>query len=363
MQDAHLVVRSTFVGVSPAIRAIHDLIAKIAPTMATVLIAGESGTGKEVVARLLHRLSPRAARPFVVVNCPALPVNLQEAELFGVERRVATEVDSRTGLLETADGGTVLLDEVGDLEQSAQAKILRFVQDKTIERVGGRKTVNLDVRLLAATNHDLHHLIREEKFRLDLYHRLNTFTITIPPLRDRPEDVAPLVKFFLAVTGTPHLTMSAEALAVLEGHEFPGNVRELERIVQRAQIVADGPVIGPADFPDFEAPKQAATATTGDTSASLAHTLHDRVVARGESFWTVLHRPYLDRSLQAGAVRGFIARAYGEAAGSYRRMARLFGIEDFGEYKKLTAFLRNHGLGPGTGTGPGGRAADEGALD
>jgi DNA-binding NtrC family response regulator len=314
-------------------------------------VPAASGTGKEVVARLIHRLSPRAGHPFVVVNCPALPANLQEAELFGVERRVATEVDSRTGLLEAAEGGTVLLDEIGDLEHSAQAKILRFTQDKTVERVGGRKVLELDLRILAATNHDLHRLIAEEKFRADLYHRLNTFTITIPPLRERREDIVPLVAHFLARSQAPHLTVSAEALDILVRHEFPGNVRELERIVERATIMAEGPVIGPADLPALDAAHESSPAQGGDTSESLADELYDRVVRRGQSFWTAVHRPYMDRSLQAGAVRGLIRRARDEAGGSYRNMARLFGIETFQGYKKLTAFLRNHGLLPRQGRG------------
>ena len=346
LETAPLSASSVFVGTSPAIRSIRETIRKVAPSDATVLITGENGTGKEVVARLMHRLSTRAARPFVVVNCPALPPNLQEAELFGVERRVATDVDSRTGILETADGGAVLLDEIGDLDCSAQAKILRFVQDKTVERVGGRRIIKLDVRILAATNHDLHRLIDEDRFRLDLYHRLNTFTIAIPPLRERREDIAPLLAHFLARGPAPHLTVSSEALDMLMGYGYPGNVRELERIVQRAQIMADGPAIQPADLPVFGSPIDVCGVNGTETSMTLAADLYDRVVRRHESFWIAVHRPFLDRSLQIGAVRGLIAKGYGDAQGSYRRMGRLFGIESFQEYKRLTAFLRNQDLLP-----------------
>src|SRR6185436_5175847 len=165
------------------------MIDRVARSNVTVLISGESGTGKEIVARLVHYRSPRSRRPFVVVNCPALPGSLIEYELFGVARGVATGVEARAGLLELANGGTLLLDEVGDLELVAQAKLLRFIQDKKVERIGGRKVIPLDVRILAATNHDLAAFVESGKFRVDLYHRLNTVTLHTPALRERPEDI------------------------------------------------------------------------------------------------------------------------------------------------------------------------------
>lgn len=332
------------VGNSPPMVALRAMIDKVAPSNVTLLINGESGTGKEIVAQLVHHRSARAARPFVVVNCPALPGSLVEYELFGVGKRVATGVDARPGLLEAANGGTLLLDEIGDLESSAQAKLLRFIQDKKVERIGGRKVMELDVRILAATNHDLEAAIEKGTFRMDLYHRLNTVTLHTPPLRDRREDIPALVNHFLSRAGERSMAMSPEALQALMGYHFPGNVRELERIVERARLLADGPKIEPRDLPDLRKAETGASGVEAQSAVEAAGKLYERVVEAGESFWDVVHAPFLHRRLSKDAVHKLIEQCYVEAHGSNRQMARLFHLNDLKQYKRLTAFLRNHDL-------------------
>jgi DNA-binding NtrC family response regulator len=330
------------VGESEAIREVLDTIARVAPTDATVLITGENGTGKELAARLVHGGSPRRGGPFVVVNCPALPGTLLEAELFGVEKGVATGVEARTGRLELAQGGTLLLDEVGDMDPAAQAKILRFLEEKAVERVGGRERIELDVRVLASTNHDLNADIEKGAFRRDLYHRLNTVTIHLPSLRDRRDDIPLLVDHFVAAFPGAARTLEAAALDLLAEYDFPGNVRELEHIVERALILARGEVIGPDDLPDE------VRTTGGNESAAETAPLHAadallvRILEGGESFWDVVQKPYLRREVSRETARRLVASAYEQAGGSYKEMARLLGVAD--EYRRLLNFLHFHDL-------------------
>jgi len=329
------------VGRSRAVQEMLATVERVAPTMATVLITGENGTGKELIARLIHSRSTRGSQPFVVVNCPALPGTLLEAELFGVEKGVATGVDPRVGRLELAGGGTLLLDEIGDLGLEAQAKILRFLQEKTVDRVGGREAVPVDVRLLAATNHDLEADIAAGTFRRDLYHRLNTIHLHLPPLRRHRDDIELLVELFFSRAGRPDLRLDPEALQALTRHDFPGNIRELENLVEGVAILADGPVIGLADLPE---PFREATAA-GDGAAGLEGdpgALYERIVWQGESFWGVIQEPYLKRALSREQARAFVAYALEESGGTFKDLARLFRIED--SYKKFVNFLRNHDL-------------------
>ncbi|HTH64377.1 MAG TPA: sigma-54 dependent transcriptional regulator [Gemmatimonadales bacterium] len=230
------------VGGSSAMDELRALIARIAPTDARVLITGESGTGKELVASSIHRQSGRAGRPFVTVNSAAIPRDLVESELFGHEKGAFTgAAERRLGRFELADGGTLFLDEVGDLGQEAQAKLLRALETGVIERVGGEKPITVNVRVIAATNKDLTRATREGKFREDLLFRLNVLPVQIPPLRERAEDVAPLVRHFLARQaarlGRP-LTMDTGALQLLTSYQWPGNVRELANLVERLAILA-----------------------------------------------------------------------------------------------------------------------------
>ncbi len=230
------------VGKSPQIKEAFLLLEKVAPTPATVFLSGESGTGKEIFARALHFLSPRKDGPFVAINCAAIPENLQESELFGHEKGAFTGADlSKPGRFELADKGTLFLDEVGDLSLPTQAKLLRVLQEGSLERVGGTKSIRVEVRFVAATNQDLVKATKEKRFREDLYFRLHVFPIALPPLRDRREDIPLLVERFLNRFATEMKKsiggIREEALSLLQGYDWPGNVRELQNCMERAVIL------------------------------------------------------------------------------------------------------------------------------
>jgi two-component system NtrC family response regulator len=234
----------SMLGTSPNMLEVFSAIRKVAPTKASVLIRGESGTGKELVARAIHRLSGRGECPFVVINCGAIPEHLLESELFGHEKGAFTGAHiQRTGRVEAANGGTLFLDEIGELPLALQVKLLRFLQEHRIERVGGRAEIRVDARFLAATNTDLKHAISEGRFREDLYFRIAVVNIEVPPLRERGEDVLLMANSFLqkyAAENNKKITgLTAEALRVLEMHTWPGNVRELENRINRAVIMAE----------------------------------------------------------------------------------------------------------------------------
>jgi DNA-binding NtrC family response regulator len=238
------------IGRSPAMRALRDRIERVAATDFTVLIEGESGSGKELVAHQIHDLSRRCRGPFVAVNCAALVETLLEAELFGIEDRTATGVRGRRGKFELATGGTLFLDEVADLSMSAQAKLLRAIQDLTIERVGGRGSHRVDIRLVVATNKRLRELVDRGAFREDLFYRLSGVDVGVPPLRSRRDDVADLARYFLERHHSVRpLTISPVALDAMTAYDWPGNVRELERMVEAALTMAPGPVVELDDLP------------------------------------------------------------------------------------------------------------------
>ncbi len=241
------------VGASEALRAVLELAHRVAASDATVLVLGESGTGKEVVAREIHRASPRLHQPFIAVNCSAIPETLLESELFGHEKGSFTgAVRQKKGRFELAEGGTIFLDEIGDMSPALQAKLLRFLQDHRLQRVGGSVDVTVDARVIAATNRDMERDVAEGRFREDLFFRLNVVTITVPPLRERPEDVPLLVEHFLklhAPEGTKPKKVSPRAMRLLMGHPWPGNVRELENAIQRAVVLSRGETIFPEHLP------------------------------------------------------------------------------------------------------------------
>jgi two-component system NtrC family response regulator len=229
------------------------LIERLAPTDATVLLLGESGTGKERLARALHMLSPRANKPMVAINCAAIPENLLESELFGYERGAFTGAVKRTiGKIEGADGGTLFLDEIGDMPMPLQAKMLRFLQERVIERVGGREVISVDVRIVAATHRDLEAAIAQGTMRQDLFYRIGEVSVRIPPLRERESDAVLIANYLLRRAarrnGRTSLKFSPEAVAAMERHSWPGNVRELENRINAASIMTEGHVVGSADL-------------------------------------------------------------------------------------------------------------------
>jgi len=252
------------IGNSPKLQAVIDRVKLVAPSRATILIEGESGTGKELIAQAIHQVSPRARAPFIAVHCAALSENLLESELFGHERGSFTGANERRiGRFESADHGTLFLDEIGEISTSTQVKLLRFLETKSIERVGGSKPIDLDVRLVAATNRTLEQLVRDGKFREDLFFRLNVVRITMPPLRERPEDVpllmAHYIRLFSEENGVPPLTLEAGALRTLQAYAWPGNIRELRNFCENAVVLRRG---GSLSEYDLDA-KYRGTAETG----------------------------------------------------------------------------------------------------
>jgi transcriptional regulator with GAF, ATPase, and Fis domain len=248
------------VGSSKAMQRVFELVATVAPTGSTVLLTGESGTGKEVVAKAIHYNSPRRKGPFIAVDCGTIPDSLIESELFGHTKGAFTgAVTTEKGLLDLAAGGTVFFDEIGELPPSTQAKLLRVIQEKEFRPVGGRGTVKVDVRVIAATNRDLDEMVKDGAFREDLYYRLNVFPIRVPPLRERKEDIPALTYHFLKKyseeTGKDVTHISLESIKRLTAYDWPGNVRELENIIHRAVILTKGKTLRPRDItlPESEA--------------------------------------------------------------------------------------------------------------
>jgi DNA-binding NtrC family response regulator len=239
------------IGRSPAMAQVFELVKKAARSEANILVLGESGTGKELIARAIHANSPRAAHAFVPIDCAALPENLLESELFGHEKGAFTgAVRTKPGLMELADGGTLFLDEIGELPVGLQSKLLRALQERQIRRVGGTALVDVDVRVVSATNRDIRDAILREHFREELYYRINVIEIRLPPLRERAGDIALLVHAFLRRYGQGRVhACDADAMAALEAYRWPGNVRELQNVVERACALADGDAITRADLP------------------------------------------------------------------------------------------------------------------
>ena len=268
--------RSRLVGDSPAIKQIYALVEKVASTPSTVLITGESGTGKELVAKALHEQSSRAERPFIKINCAAIPKTLMESELFGYEKGAFTgAVGSKPGRFELAHEGTLFLDEIGEIPVETQVKLLRVLQEREFERVGGIKTIKVDVRLITATNRDLEREIKAGSFREDLFYRLNVVPIHIPPLRERREDIPVLVRHFVAKFNERLerriVDVDDAAMQRLLAYHWPGNIRELENVLERTIVLADGPVIRASDLPT-ELGQSAAAASAAQASAAAAVT-------------------------------------------------------------------------------------------
>ncbi|HWQ90881.1 MAG TPA: sigma-54 dependent transcriptional regulator [Clostridia bacterium] len=278
--------RTAIVGNSRAMQIIYKEIGRVAATPVTVLIRGATGTGKELIARAIYQHSDRAAGPFIAVNCAAIPETLLESELFGHERGAFTGADARRlGRFEQANGGTLFLDEIGDMNLSLQAKLLRVLQEKTIQRIGGREPVPVDVRIIAATHRDLETAIQEQQFRQDLFYRLRVVTVTIPPLDERKEDIPEMVKYFLrrysSESGVTSPSIQPEAISFLQEQTWPGNVRELENTVRQALLLAKEYTINVAHIREVLAKSRQPISSVGQTHSTYISELLDRV-ERGE---------------------------------------------------------------------------------
>ncbi|MEN9728366.1 MAG: PEP-CTERM-box response regulator transcription factor [Pseudomonadota bacterium] len=274
------------IAASPQMLEVCRRVERIAPTQATVMLLGESGTGKELLARATHELSPRKDKRFVAINCAAIPENLLESELFGYERGAFTGAVKQTkGRIEHADGGTLFLDEMGDLPLSLQAKLLRFLQERTIERLGGRDEIPVDVRIVCATHKNLKALIAEQQFREDLYYRISEVSVQIPPLRERPGDAILIARVILnkqrEIQKSSVRDFSPGALTAIDLHEWPGNVRELENRVKRAVIMAESPMIEPYDL-ELETPTTIGFKTLREIrEAAEAHAIQHALAVTG----------------------------------------------------------------------------------
>ena len=300
-----------FVGQTPTVSELHRLIQRVATTESTVLIRGESGVGKELVARAVHRQSRRSRQPFVVVDCASLHENLLQSELFGHEKGAYTgAVRLKHGLFEVADRGTIFLDEIGEVTPPLQVKLLRVLETGVFRRVGGTADVKVDVRVIAATNRPLETMLQDQSFREDLYYRLNVFSISIPPLRDRKEDIPLLVAHFIrnsSIVSKRAVEVSQDAMGVLQRYRWPGNARELENVIERALILCDGGTILPEHLP-------------------IGVRLPVSMAQDGGS---------RDRPTLAEAERRYIRQVLEECSGHRQKASRILGISERNLYRKL----------------------------
>ncbi len=323
---AEATVEHGMVGESAAVKRVYQFIARVAPADTTVLVRGESGTGKELAARALHRNSPRGVRAFVAINCAALTETLLESELFGHERGAFTgAVAQKKGKLEVADGGTLFLDEVGEMPATLQAKLLRVLQEREFERVGGTRSIRVDVRVVAATNRDLEEAVRRGEFRQDLYYRLNVVSFEMPPLRERREDIPLLASYFVSkyaakfkrrVTG-----LSTEARECLTSYDWPGNIRELENAVERAVVLGSTDRVLPEDLPETVLDAAPDPSAPDPSAAAPVTRYHDAL---------------------REAKRQLILRALEQSSGSFTEAARLLGVHP----NYLHRLIRNLNLRP-----------------
>jgi two-component system response regulator PilR (NtrC family) len=332
LQEENLLLKAEFrvqhgldriVGASLSMKRVFDLVRSVAGTASTILVQGESGTGKELVAKAVHALSPRRDAPFVSVNCAALPENLLESELFGHMKGAFTDAhQTKKGLFETAHRGTLMLDEVGEMPLSMQVKLLRVLQERRVRRVGANDEVDVDVRMIAATNRSLEDLVRDRRFREDLYYRLNVIPILVPPLRDRADDIPLLARHFLErfarEMGKPALQVSDAAMGLMVRHSWPGNVRELENVIERAVALETTGAIQPDRLPE--------------TLFAPAGTAHDDAPDFRQGF-------SLDRHLE-GIEADLLRRALERSEGNRAVAARLLGVTP----RSLRYLIRKHNV-------------------
>jgi DNA-binding NtrC family response regulator len=317
------------IGRSPAMAEVFELVKKAARSEANILVRGESGTGKELIARAVHANSPRAAKPFIPVDCASLPENLLESELFGHEKGAFTgAVRTKSGLMEVADGGTLFLDEIGELPVGLQSKFLRALQERQIRRVGGTALVDVDVRVVSATNRDIRDAILKGTFREELYYRVNVIEIQLPPLRERTGDIPLLVHAFLRRYGLARVQQYApEAMAALEAYRWPGNVRELQNVIERACALADGDTIQRADLPDHVLGVGTAVGGTPLSGDARLDATSLPLKDAKEQWMSVLEASYLRRLLEShdGNISA-AAKAAGIDRKTFHRLVTKHGI-------------------------------------
>ena len=336
------------IGGSQVMQALQGEIDRVARSDAKVLIHGESGVGKEIVARTIHYSGPRAAMMFAPVNCAGLPETLLESELFGhVKGSFTGAYRDKPGKLEAAHHGTVFLDEIGEMTLRMQGLLLRFLETGEIQRVGadgGARHVN--VRVIGATHRNLREMITQGTFREDLYYRLNVIQITVPPLRERREDIPELVTHFLnkfvAANHSPITGVSAEAMKSLVAYSWPGNVRELENLIERMVVAVQHETIELPDLPsEVRAQDNVAFRPRRERRRTVADDLYTRLTEQRESFWATVYPMYMAREITRAHVRDVVRRGLEEARGNYKIVARLFNMESR-EYKRFLNFLRKH---------------------
>jgi len=335
------------IGTSAATTALREELERVARSDAKVLITGESGVGKELVARMIHACSTRAHAPFVPVNCAGLPETLLESELFGyVKGSFTGAYRDRPGKFEAADGGTVFLDEIGEMTLRMQGILLRFLETGELQKVGAdRVGSTVNVRILAATNRDLRELVTQGMFREDLFYRLNIIHIRVPPLRERKEDIPALVDHFLkraVAANKARLTgLDPMAMKALMEYRWPGNIRELENVIERLGVTCRQSMAGRDNLPPEIAMAGPAWRPLRERRRTIADELYKRLVEEGESFWTAVYPLYMQREITRNNVRELLRKGLEEARGNYKIVVRLFNMEPE-DYKRFLNFLRKH---------------------
>jgi transcriptional regulator with PAS, ATPase and Fis domain len=335
-------------GSSRIIVELKEEIQRIARSDAKVLITGESGVGKELVANAVHAESPRSGRAFIAVNCAGLPETLLESELFGhVKGSFTGAYRDKPGKLESADQGTIFLDEIGEMTMRMQGLLLRFMETGELQKVGADRTDGrVDVRVIAATNRSLRDMVAQGSFREDLFYRLNVIHLTVPPLRERPEDIPHLVQHFLErftrSNGSLVKAVAPEAVKILTAYTWPGNVRELENVIERCVVTGRNEAITPDDLPmEVRVHNNIGVRPKRERRRTVADDLYKRLMEDRESFWNVVYPLYMQREITRGNVRDLVRKGLEEARGNYKIVARLFNMEQR-DYKRFLNFLRKH---------------------
>ncbi len=338
---------SSLIGNSPLMTELKVEIERIARSGAKVLVTGDSGTGKELVANAIHGGSERAKRAFVAVNCAGIPETLLESELFGHVRGSFTGAyRDKQGKLELADQGTIFLDEIGETTLRMQGLLLRFLETGELQKVGAdRAAGRVDVRVIAATNRNLRDMIAQGSFREDLFYRLNVIHLVVPPLRERREDIPPLVHYFLERFNRKAeivRTITPAAVAALAEYAWPGNVRELENVIERLVVTCRSENIAPEDLPaEIRSHRGANVKPRKERRRTIADDLYTRLTEERQSFWSAVYPLYMQREITRDNVRELIRKGLQESRGNYKIVARLFNMEP-GDYKKFLNFLRKH---------------------